>query len=57
MAVEEINQIIAAANAAYREFAKTSADREVRQAVSNAVKFLTADLNSINELASTGRRY
>jgi len=55
--VEEINQIIAAANAAYQEFAKTSADREVRQAVSNAVKFLTADLNSINDLASTGRRY
>lgn len=55
--MEEINQIIAATNAAYQEFDKTGADREIRQAVSNAVKFLTADLNSINELASTGRRY
>lgn len=55
--MEEITNIIAAANAAYQEFTKTSADREVRQAVSNAVKFLTADLASINDLARSERRY
>lgn len=54
--VEEISNIIAAATAAYREFNQTETDREIRQAVSNAVRFLVADLTSINHLAASSTR-
>ncbi|WP_158073447.1 hypothetical protein [Actinophytocola xanthii] len=51
--MREIQQIIEVANAAYREFVATEPDREVRDLVSNAVKFLTVDLTTAGEFAST----
>lgn len=56
--MHEIQAIITAANAEYRRFLATQPDQEIRTAVSNAVKFLTADLTSAAELvaASENRR-
>ncbi|MEU6645497.1 hypothetical protein ABZ863_23495 [Saccharomonospora sp. NPDC046836] len=55
--MREIQAIIAAANAEYRRFVASNPDRETRTAVSNAVKFLTADLTSAAALvASTQNR-
>jgi hypothetical protein len=51
--MREIQQIIEVANAAYREFVAAEPDREVRDLVSNAVKFLTVDLTTAWEFAST----
>jgi len=44
--MREIQQIIDVANAAYQDFIATNPDREVREVVSNAVKFLTVDLTA-----------
>lgn len=51
--MREIQQIISAADAAYREFIATDPDREVRDLVSNAVKFLAVDLTTAGEFAAT----
>lgn len=48
--VQEIQGIITAVDTAFQEFAATSQSREVRRSVSNAVKFLIADLTSIDWL-------
>ncbi|MTD53878.1 hypothetical protein [Amycolatopsis pithecellobii] len=50
--VTEIQNIITAANAAYQRFAATNPDRETRVSVSNAVRFLVADLTSVAEYAA-----
>ncbi|GAB1508043.1 hypothetical protein [Actinophytocola sp. KF-1] len=50
--MREIERIIEAANDAYREFAATNPDREVRDLVRNAVRFLTVDLTTAAEFAS-----
>ena len=50
--VTEINNIIVAATAAYERFAASKPDRETRVTVSNAVKFLVADLTSAAHYAS-----
>ena len=50
--MNEIQQIISAVDSAYREFASACPAREVRTAVSNAVKFLVADLRSIDGSAA-----
>lgn len=49
--MQEIERIVEAANAAYREFAATNPDREVRDLVRNAVRFLTVDLTTVVEFA------
>ncbi|WP_460404141.1 hypothetical protein [Actinophytocola sediminis] len=41
---------------AYQEFMATNPDREVRDLVSNAVKFLTVDLSTAGEFAATRPR-
>lgn len=51
--MREIERIIEVANAAYQEFAATSPDREVRDVVRNAVRFLTVDLTTAAEFAAT----
>lgn len=51
--MREIERIIEVANAAYREFAATNPDREVRDVVRNAVRFLTVDLTTAVEFAAT----
>jgi hypothetical protein len=51
--VQEIEQIIEAANVAYREFVATGPDREVRDVVRNAVTFLRVDLTAAAEFAAT----
>ena len=51
--MREIQQIIDAANAAYREFVATGPDQEVRDVVRNAVRFLTVDLTTAREFAET----
>jgi hypothetical protein len=48
----EIDAIIAAATDAYRAFAASGPDRETRISVSNAVRFLVADLTSAAQLAA-----
>lgn len=50
--MREIERIIEAANAAYQEFMATSPDREVRDVVRNAVRFLTIDLTAATEFAA-----
>ncbi|NKQ57583.1 hypothetical protein HFP15_32445 [Amycolatopsis sp. K13G38] len=50
--VTEIHNIIAAATAAYERFAATEPDQETRVTVSNAVKFLVADLTSVAHYAT-----
>jgi hypothetical protein len=50
--VTEIQNIIAAANAAYQQFVATHPDKETRVTVSNAVRFLVADLTSAAEYAA-----
>lgn len=50
--VTEIQNIIAAANAAYERFADAKPDKETRVTVSNAVRFLVADLTSAAEYAA-----
>jgi hypothetical protein len=50
--VTEIQNIIAAADAAYQRFVATEPDRETRVTVSNAVRFLVADLTSAAEYAA-----
>ncbi|MDQ0380288.1 hypothetical protein [Amycolatopsis thermophila] len=50
--ISEIRDIIAAATAAYERFAATQPDRETRVTVSNAVRFLVADLTSAAEYAA-----
>lgn len=52
--MREIEQIVEAANAAYREFVATNPDREVRDLVRNAVRFLTVDLTTAAEFVGTG---
>jgi hypothetical protein len=52
----EIDAIITAAKDAYRDFVASGPDRETRISVSNAVKFLVADLTSVAALATpTGK--
>jgi hypothetical protein len=51
--MREIEQIIEAANAAYWEFVATGPDREVRDVVRNAVRFLRVDLTAAAEFAAT----
>jgi hypothetical protein len=51
--MREIERIVEAANAAYREFVATDPDREVREVVRNAVRFLTVDLTTAAEFAAT----
>ncbi|MEW2508408.1 hypothetical protein AB0878_48915 [Amycolatopsis sp. NPDC047767] len=51
----EIMAIIEAANTAYREFIDSHPDRDIRIAVGNAVKFLTADLTTAAELTAPTR--
>lgn len=51
--MREIERIVEAANAAYREFAATNPDREVRDVVRNAVRFLAVDLTTAAEFAAT----
>jgi len=51
--MREIERIIEAANTAYREFVATGPDREVRDVVRNAVRFLTVDLTTAVEFAAT----
>ncbi|MEU0794819.1 hypothetical protein ABZ342_32555 [Amycolatopsis sp. NPDC005961] len=53
--MSEILAIITAANEAYRAFAATETDREIKVAVGNAVRFLAADLTSAAELVATTR--
>ncbi|WP_158632670.1 hypothetical protein [Amycolatopsis sp. WAC 01416] len=48
----EILDIITAATEAYRKFEATHPEREIRQAVGNAVRFLAADLKSAAELTA-----
>ena len=48
----DIQQIINAVNGAYGEFTASSPAREIRTAVSNAVKFMVADLRSIESSAT-----
>jgi hypothetical protein len=50
--VTEIQNIITAATAAYERFAASTPDTETRVTVSNAVKFLVADLTSAAEYAA-----
>ncbi|TQJ05452.1 hypothetical protein [Amycolatopsis cihanbeyliensis] len=50
--MREIHNMITAVTAAYADFAAAGPDRETRDAVGNAVRFLVADLNSINQLAA-----
>jgi hypothetical protein len=54
--MQEIQRIIDAANAAYREFVAADPDREIRDVVSNAVKFLTVDLTVAGEYAAMRHR-
>ena len=51
--MREIEQIVEAANAAYREFVATSPDREVRDVVRNAVRFLAVDLTAAARFAAS----
>ncbi|MEU8635162.1 hypothetical protein AB0C38_23530 [Amycolatopsis sp. NPDC048633] len=51
----EILAIITAAHEAYRAFAATEPDKDIKVAVGNAVRFLTADLTSAAELVATTR--
>jgi len=51
--VREIERIIEAANTAYREFAATNPDREVRDVVRNAVRFLAVDLTAAARFAAS----
>ncbi|MGH3610492.1 MAG: hypothetical protein ACRDRD_20750 [Pseudonocardiaceae bacterium] len=51
----EIVAIIQAANVAYREFVASNPDSDIRVAVGNAVKFLTADLTTAAELTAATR--
>ncbi|WP_158303285.1 hypothetical protein [Prauserella endophytica] len=51
--MREIQAIITAANTEYRRFIATNPDTETRVAVSNAVKFLTADLRSAAALVAS----
>ncbi|WIX81721.1 hypothetical protein QRX50_13635 [Amycolatopsis carbonis] len=51
----EILAIIEAANTAYRTFIESHPDREIRVAVGNAVKFLTADLTTAAALTAATR--
>jgi len=51
--MREIQQIIDAANAAYRDFMATGPDKEVRDVVRNAVRFLAVDLTTAREFAAT----
>jgi hypothetical protein len=51
--MREIERIIEVANAAYHEFVATEPDREVRDVVRNAVRFLTVDLTTAAEFAAT----
>ena len=44
--MREIQQIIDAADAAYQEFIAADPDREIRDVVRNAVKFLAVDLEA-----------
>lgn len=50
--VSEIQNIIAAATAAYEKFAASRPDQETRVTVGNAVRFLVADLTSAAEYAA-----
>ncbi|GAB3460621.1 hypothetical protein GCM10027436_68420 [Actinophytocola sediminis] len=54
--MREIQRIAEVANVAYQEFMATNPDREVRDLVSNAVKFLTVDLSTAGEFAATRPR-
>ncbi|MBK1785588.1 hypothetical protein [Prauserella cavernicola] len=54
--MHEIQAIITAANTEYQRFIATRPDRETRDAVSNAVKFLTADLRSAAALVATTQK-
>jgi hypothetical protein len=54
--MQEIQRIIDAANTAYREFVAADPDREIRDVVSNAVKFLTVDLTVAGEYAAMRHR-
>lgn len=49
----EIQEIIAATDAAYRRFAAGRPDKDTRDAVNRVVRFLIVDLESINSLTST----
>lgn len=49
--MQEIQDIIAATKQAYARFAATNPDKETRQAVRNAVLFLSADLESADQYA------
>lgn len=51
--MREIERIIEAANAAYREFAAADPDREVRDVVRNAVRFLAVDLTAAAKFAAS----
>ncbi len=51
--MREIERIIEAANVAYREFLAAGPDREVRDVVRNAVRFLAVDLTTAAEFAAT----
>ena len=51
--MSEILAIITATNAAYRDFIATNTDQEIKVAVGNAVRFLTADLKSAAALVAT----
>lgn len=51
--MREIEQIIEAANEAYRAFVATEPDREVRDVVRNAVRFLAVDLTAAAKFAAS----
>lgn len=50
--MREIERIIEAANTAYREFVAAEPDREVRDVVRNAVRFLAVDLTAAAKFAA-----
>ena len=51
--MREIERIIEAANTAYREFLASDPDREVRDVVRNAVRFLAVDLTAAAKFAAS----
>ncbi|MEU3624099.1 hypothetical protein [Amycolatopsis coloradensis] len=52
----EILEIITAATEAYHKFEAAHPDRDIRQAVGNAVRFLAADLKTAAELTASTRK-
>lgn len=51
--MQEIQNIITAANSAYQQFVASHPDRDTRVSVGNAVRFLIADLTTAAQLVST----